>query len=296
LALSPQKKATIVSTSVAAFLTILKLVFGVLSGSVAVLASAVDSVLDMLTSAFNFFAVSRSEKEADEHFNYGHGKTEALASVFEGAIIAVSGLFLLYHAIDKAFSGEVSSYMNEALIVMVISLVVTIALVTYLNSVAKKTKSMVIKADALHYKTDVYVNVAVLVSLGLVYLTGYEIVDAIVGGGIALFIIYSAYELIQEGVLVLLDRALPNETVEQIKNIIDEEEMVKKYHFLRTRQAGNDIFVEVHLVFPISIALFNAHEASDRIEEKIAQLIPEHNWIFNCHLDPYDDSHEENHR
>jgi ferrous-iron efflux pump FieF len=290
LAISPQKKATIISSSVAAFLTILKLVFGILSGSVAVLASAVDSILDMLTSAFNFFAVSRSEKEADEHFNYGHGKIEALASVIEGSIIAISGLFLLYHAIDKAFSDEVSKYMNESIIVMIISLIITIALVTYLNKVARETKSMVIKADALHYKTDVYVNGAVLVSLALVYFTGYEIIDVLIGGGISLFIIYSAYELIQEGVLVLLDRALDKETVEKIKTIIESEDEVLDYHYLRTRQAGNDIFVEVHLVFAMDSSLVEAHSASDRIESQIAAITDDNKWIFNFHLDPYDDS------
>jgi ferrous-iron efflux pump FieF len=290
LALSPQKKATIISSSVAAFLTILKLVFGILSGSVAVLASAVDSVLDMFTSAFNFFAVSRSEKKADEHFNYGHGKIEALASVIEGSIIAASGLFLLYHAIDKAFSDEVSKYMNESIIVMIISLIITIALVAYLNKVARQTQSMVIKADALHYKTDVYVNGAVLVSLALVYFTGYEIIDVLIGGGISLFIIYSAYELIQEGVLVLLDRALDDDTVEKIKTIIESEEDILDYHYLRTRQAGNDIFVEAHLVFAMDSSLVEAHSICDRIEKQIPDIIQGKNWVLNFHLDPYDDS------
>lgn len=133
-----QKKATVVSTSVAATLTLIKLVIGVASGSVAVLASAVDSVLDMFVSIFNYFAISNSEKPADKNFNYGRGKIEALASVIEGTIITISGLFLLYQAIEKAINGEVSKYLDLSLIVMVISLVITISLVIYLNYVAKK--------------------------------------------------------------------------------------------------------------------------------------------------------------
>jgi len=285
-----QKKATLISTSVAAFLTLMKLAIGILSGSVAVLASAIDSVLDMFVSIFNYFAISNSEKPADKKFNYGRGKIEAIASVIEGVIISLSGLFLLYTAIEKYFSNEVSSYLGISLIVMIISLLITIALVSYLNFVAKKTKSMVVKADALHYKTDVWVNGAVLISLVGIYFTGLEIIDIIVGGAISIFIIYSAYELIQEGVLVLLDHALDEETTDKIISIIKQEEIVSNHHFLKTRTAGDKNFVEVHLVFNCLITLFDAHKASDRIEEKIKKIDTHKEWIINIHLDPYDDS------
>lgn len=285
-----QKKATVVSSSVAALLTLIKLVVGIMSGSVAVLASAVDSVLDLFVSLFNYFAISNSEKPADETFNYGRGKIEALASVIEGTIITVSGLFLLYQAVKKSISGEISQYLDVSLIVMVVSLFITIALVAYLNAVAKKTNNMVIKADALHYKTDVYTNGAVLISLVLVYITGMEIIDSLVGGAISLFIIYSAYELIEEGVLVLLDHAVEDEKVDKIIKIIKNEEPVNDFHFLKTRQAGNNIFVDVHLVFDCIISLMDAHRASDRIENEICKIDPDINWVINIHLDPYDDS------
>lgn len=284
-----QKKATVVSTSVAATLTLIKLVIGVASGSVAVLASAVDSVLDMFVSIFNYFAISNSEKPADKNFNYGRGKIEALASVIEGTIITLSGLFLLYQAIEKAINGEVSKYLDLSLIVMVISLVITISLVIYLNYVAKKTNSMVIKADALHYKTDVYTNAAVLVSLVLVNFTGYEIIDVVVGGGISLFIIYSAYELIQDGVLVLLDKSVDEETVQLIKKHLVSEDRVNTYHLLKTREAGNQVFVDVHLVFDCLITLMEAHKITDRIENKIRKIDRDKDWIINIHMDPYDD-------
>jgi cation diffusion facilitator family transporter len=287
--MTKQKKATVVSTSVAAFLTLSKLIIGIASGSVAVLASAVDSVLDMFVSIFNYFAINNSEKPADENFNYGRGKIEALASVIEGTIITISGLFLFYQAIKKAISGETSSYLGISLIVMVISLCITVLLVLYLNKVAKQTNSMVVKADALHYKTDVYSNIAVLASLVLVHLTNYEIFDVIVGGGIALYIIYSAYELIKEGVLVLLDRAVDEELVEKIKVILLDEKETNAYHLLKTREAGHQTFVDVHLVFDCLITLMGAHKVADRIEEKIKQLDTQREWIITIHMDPYDD-------
>ena len=287
--MTPQKKATVVSSSVAAVLTLIKLVLGIASGSVAVLASAVDSVLDMFVSIFNYFAISNSEKPADKIFNYGRGKIEALASVIEGTIITISGLFLLYQAVDKAINGEVSQYLDISIYVMIISLIITISLVLYLNHIAKKTNSMVIKADALHYKTDVFSNIAVLVSLILVTFTGYELIDVFVGGGIALYIIYSAYELIHDGVLVLLDRAVDEELVKKIEQIIKENGRVNEYHLLKTREAANQTFVEVHLVFDCIITLMDAHRASDSIEHKIKKLDKNRNWIINIHMDPYDD-------
>ena len=287
--MTPQKKATVVSSSVAAILTLIKLALGIASGSVAVLASAIDSVLDMFVSIFNYFAISNSEKPADKIFNYGRGKIEALASVIEGTIITISGLFLLYQAIQKSMNDEISQYLDISIYVMIISLLITISLVIYLNHIAKKTNSMVIKADALHYKTDVFSNVAVLLSLLLVSFTGYEIIDVLVGGGIALYIIYSAYELIHDGILVLLDRAVDEELVTNIKKIIKSNERVNAYHLLKTREAANQTFVEVHLVFDCIITLMEAHKASDSIENKIKKLDNQRNWIINIHMDPYDD-------
>ena len=287
--MTPQKKATVVSSSVAAVLTLMKLVIGIASGSVAVLASAVDSVLDMFVSIFNYFAISNSEKPADKTFNYGRGKIEALASVIEGTIITISGLFLLYQAITKAIDGSVSQYLDISIYVMIMSLIITVSLVVYLNGVAKRTNSMVIKADALHYKTDVFSNVAVLSSLLLVTFTGYEIIDVFVGGGIALYIIYSAYELIHDGVLVLLDRAVDSELVLKIEEIIKDNNKVNAYHLLKTREAGHQTFVEVHLVFDCIITLMEAHRASDSIENKIKKLDKKRDWIINIHMDPYDD-------
>ena len=290
--ISAEKKATIISSTVAALLTLMKLIVGIMSGSVAVLASAVDSVLDLFVSIFNYFAISNSEKPADQYFNYGRGKIEALASVIEGTIITISGLFLFYQAIDKYITGETSKYADISILVMIVSLVITTSLVLYLNGVAKKTNNMVIKADALHYKTDVFTNIAVLISLFGVYFTNNELIDIVIGGGISIYIIYSAYELIRDGILVLLDRALDEEIIEQINLILENAKatQITDYHFLKTRTAGNTNFADVHLVFDCVIPLLEAHRISDRIEEKIMALDTKKEWVINIHLDPYDDS------
>ena len=285
-----QKKATIVSSFTATILIIVKLAIGIMSGSVAVLASAIDSVLDLIVSAFNYFAISKSEQPADKKFNYGKGKIEALAAVIEGTVITVSGVYIFYEAIRKAFYQKEIEYLNASIIVMLISLFLTIALVLFLNYVAKKTGSMVVKSDALHYKTDVLSNGAILISLVLIQVTNFGLIDSIMGVVISIYIIYSAYEIIKDGVYILLDASLDEVIVEKIKNIILEEKEISDFHYLKTRKSGHTNFVDVHLVFSPGISLIKAHHAGDRIEEKIKDLIDDEEWVINAHLDPYDDS------
>lgn len=285
-----QKKATIVSSVVATILVIIKLVIGGLSGSVAVLASAIDSVLDLIVSAFNYFAISKAEQPANQKFNYGKGKIEALAAVIEGTIICMSGLFILYTAIKKAIYHEPLEHLQNSILVMLISTILTICLVVFLNYVAKKTKSMVVKSDALHYKTDMLSNGAILLSLIAIHATGFELIDSIVGIAISIYIVYSAYQLIRDGVFILLDASLEEDVVKDIRKIIEGEKEISNFHFLKTRKSANTNFVDVHLVFNSGISLLKAHYAADRIEEKIKALLPDEEWIVNAHLDPYDDS------
>ena len=170
--MSPQKRATIIATTIATILTIVKFAIGVASGSIAVLASAIDSLLDTVISIFNFFAIKKSEEKATNRFQYGKGKVQAIAAVIEGTIITLSGLYIIYEAINKAISGKETILLNSAIMVMVFSIVVTFILVVYLLSIAQKTDNIVIKSDALHYKTDLLSNGVILLSLILVYFTG----------------------------------------------------------------------------------------------------------------------------
>jgi len=285
-----EKKATIVSTSVAGLLVIMKMTVGILSGSIAVLASAIDSFLDLIVSLFNFFALNTAEDAPDDDFNYGKGKMEPLAAVIEGTVISLSALFILYEALHKIIDPKKMEYISESIIVMLASIVITTFLVMFLNHVAKKTKNLVIKADALHYKTDIFSNGAVLVALALVTLTDIQLIDAVIGLGIAVYMIYSSIPIIREGILMLLDVSLPDEDVIKIKKSITRHDDVTDYHFLATREAGSHIFISVHVVFNLDISLYDAHSVTDKIEDEWKKLFPDKKVHPLIHMDPYDDS------
>ncbi len=285
-----EKKATVVSTSVAAVLVVMKMTVGVMSGSIAVLASAIDSLLDLSVSAFNYFALHNAEKAPDERFNYGRSKLEPLAAVVEGTIISISALFILYEALGKIFQARPTEYINESIGVMLASIVITALLVLFLNHVASKTGNMVIRADALHYKTDLFSNGAVLFALGLIAITGEDLIDPILGIAIAGYMVYSALPIIKEGLMMLLDAALEKEQVEMIETVLKNEGGITDYHYLQTRQSGSVIFISVHVVFNVSISLYDAHKISDHIELKFKELFPDNKVDSIVHMDPYDDS------
>ncbi len=285
-----EKKATVVSTSVATLLVIMKMTVGILSGSIAVLASAIDSLLDLTVSLFNYFALHNSEKDPDDKFHHGRSKLEPLAAVIEGTIISLSALFILYEAFGKIAHPREMEFMGASIAVMFASIIITSMLVFFLNSVAKKTKNMVIRADALHYKTDIFSNGAVLLALGLISFTGENLIDPILGMGIGIYMIYSAFPIIKEGVLMLLDAALPEEEIQKIKNIIESDKTVTAYHHLQTRESGSHIFISVHIVFNISISLYDAHLISDKLEAKLKKLFKDKKMHIIIHMDPYDDS------
>lgn len=285
-----EKKATLISTSVAALLVFIKMIVGVLSGSIAILASAIDSLLDLVVSLFNYFALHNAEKHPDDKFHYGRSKIEPLAAVLEGSIISFSALFILYEAVIKILHPRDMAYMGASISVMVASFIITALLVVFLNAVAKKTKNMVIRADALHYKTDLYSNGAVLFALLAIHYSGEVLIDPLLGIAIAIYMIYSAAPIIKEGILMLLDAALPPQDVQKIEHILDTEDGIRSYHFLRTRESGSHIFITVHTVFNISVSLYEAHRVTDKIEAKFQELFSDKKVHAVIHMDPYDDS------
>lgn len=285
-----EKKATVVSTSVATILVVMKMAVGVLSGSIAVLASAIDSLLDLTVSLFNYFALHNAEKDPDDNFNYGRSKIEPLAAVIEGTIISISALFILYEALVKMVHPREMNFIGVSVAVMLISIIITSMLVFYLNKVAKKTGNMVIKADALHYKTDIFSNGAVLLALGLVMFTGHQIIDAVLGIAIGAYMIYSALPIIKEGMLMLLDAALSEDDTQKIMDAIESQQGTSGYHNLKTRESGSHIFISVHVVFNISVSLYDAHLVTDKLEMKLKQLFQDKKVHVLIHMDPYDDS------
>jgi cation diffusion facilitator family transporter len=286
-----EKKATVASSSVAAILVFIKLAVGIMSGSIAVLASAIDSLLDLIISMFNYFALHNAEKDPDEKFHFGRSKLEPLAAVIEGTIISLSALFILYEAIANIIHPKEMLYMTEGVYVMIASVLITGGLVIFLNYVAKKTNNMVIRADALHYKTDLFSNGAVLIALIVIQYTGEQLIDAVLGIAIAIYMIYSAIPIIKEGVLMLLDVALEREDVAKIEEILKNEPEITNYHYLRTRVSGSHIFISYHAVFNTEISLYDAHTVADKIESKIKELFSEDKKVhILTHMDPYDDA------
>lgn len=285
-----EKKATVVSTSVAGVLVLMKMTIGIMSGSISILASAIDSLLDFLVSLFNFFALHNSEKDPDETFNFGRSKIEPLAAVIEGVVILLSAFFILYEALTKIVHPHNVSLLGESIYVMIASFVATSFLVLFLKYVAKKTNNMVIRADAIHYQTDLFSNGAVLFALFAISYTGKSLIDPILGIVIAFYMIYSSIPIIKEGTLMLLDAALPEEEKAKIIKIIEAEALIQTYHYLQTRESGSHIFVSVHTVFDVDISLYDAHLIADKIEAKIKKEFQEKKTHILIHMDPYDDS------
>ena len=284
-----QQKATIIATTTAFFLAILKLTIGIFSGSIAILASAIDSLLDMGISIFNFVAVKNSWKDPDDQFNYGRGKIEALAAFLEGIIIAMAGIFIAYESVSRIIYRKPVGDIGIGVVVMIISVIVTGWLVGYLESVAKKTKSIVIASDALHYKTDLLSNLAILVGLILIAWFGWNYIDAIIGIGIAIYIAFSAFDIVKKWFLLLLDVSLDEMHVVNILDILDNHKELSDYHNFRSRESGGVKFVEAHLVFHENISLLDAHRVSHEIEDEIRKLDTDSEWSILFHLDPYDD-------
>ncbi len=285
-----ERRAPLVATALSLVLAVIKLVFGIASGSVALLASAVDSIMDMFVSVFNFLAIRLSDRSPDEKFQFGYGKVEALAAFFEGLVVMASGFYILYEGVMKFVKNEPVEKIGDSIIVMIISIIIVFGLVSFLSYVYKKTNNLVIKSDLLHYKTDLLSNSAVLLSLGIIYFTNWYFVDAIFGIAIGLYIVKEAFELVEEGAFVLLDVSLPKEEVEKIKEIIMNHPKINDFHFLKTRQAGKVKFVEVHIVLRPDISLLEAHRIADEIEEAIKKIDDSVMWHVLIHMDPYDDS------
>ncbi|HIQ50927.1 MAG TPA: cation transporter [Nautiliaceae bacterium] len=289
--MSLPRLATFVASITAFILAVSKVIVGIMTGSVAVIASAIDSLLDMVISIFNNIAVKISESKPDEKYNYGKGKIEGVAALFEGLFISGSGLYIIYESIKKIINHEKIVNIEYSIYVMLFSMIMTLCLVVFLAYVVKKTNHLIIKSDLLHYKTDLLTNGAVLISLIIIKFTGFYYIDFILSILIGTYIIKEASKIIKDGLDVILDASLDFEIVEKIKEIIKKEPLVLDYHCLRTRKAGHRNFVDVHLVLTPDMKLKLAHTVIEKVENKIRELDLAKTWVINIHADPYDDSH-----
>ncbi len=284
-----QKTAALVASGTALVLVILKVAVGLATGTLSLLASAADSAFDLLISVFNFFVLKKSGQPSDEHYNYGRGKLEAIASIIEGCVIFVSALLILVAGLMRLLRRSEMSELPAATITMLISLVITFALVQYLSIVVKKTRNTVIQADVIHYKADLLSNLGIMGSLVVIQFTGWFLIDALVSMAVSAYLIYATIPLMRSGFYMLMDRALDADVVAKIRQLFEDEDRLSSYHALRTRQSADVYFVDVHLVFDKHISLMDAHTVADRLAAEIRR-IEQRTWVCNMHMDPTDDS------
>ena len=275
--------ATYASVSVAVFLILLKLVAWSQSDSVSLLATLIDSILDAFASIINLFAVKHSLTPADKEHRFGHGKAEALAGLSQSLFIAGSAIFLLIEVCNSIINPVEIKFPITSMIVVAITILVTLMLVTFQQYVIRKTQSVAISADALHYKSDILINTAVIVALWLSTMD-LSIFDPIIGGLIACYIIYSAWSILTVSMDQLMDRELPDDVRANIKKIVCAHPKALGLHDLRTRHSGTMTFIQFHLEIEDEMTLFQAHNVSDEIEAALENTYPKSEIII--HIDP----------
>jgi cation diffusion facilitator family transporter len=268
---SPKIAAARISLATASALAIMKLVVGLLTGSLAVLTSAVDSLLDILMSGINFMAIRQAEQPADERHPYGHGKFETIATIFQAMVIAGSGGWICFEAIRRLQTGNVVAKPLGGIAVMIISLVASLLITRYLRRVAKATESSALEADSLHFATDVYTNLALL--LGLIVMFRFDLpwLDPTMSLLVAGYIMFAALGLLRHGMRDLLDEQLPDEIRSELEQLISNHQgELFGYHNLRTRRAGSQKLIDFHMTVCKHLSVDEAHRMTDYLEERIA--------------------------
>ncbi len=276
-------RAAVAATVMASSLLLIKIFAWWHTGSVTILASLVDSLVDIGASLTNLLVVRYSLQPADEEHTFGHGKAESLSALAQSMFISGSALFLLLTGIQHLVRPEPLNQPGVGIIVTVIALASTLALVTFQRWVVRKTRSQAVRADMLHYQSDVMMNGAILVALVLASF-GWQRADSLFALGIGIYILYSALRMGYDAVQSLLDRALPDEEQKAIVDIATSWPGVHGAHDFRTRQSGPTRFIQLHLEMDDQLPLVQAHAIADAVEQAIRQRFPGSDVII--HQDP----------
>ncbi|WP_337220295.1 CDF family cation-efflux transporter FieF [Vibrio parahaemolyticus] len=271
------------ATIVATHLLIVKVITWWVTGSVSLLASLIDSMLDIAASVVNLVVVRYSLQPADREHTFGHGKAESLAALAQAMFISGSAVFLILNGIERFFRPHELNAPELGVYVSLFAMMVTFGLVMFQKRVVRITGSQAIAADSLHYQTDLYMNGAIMVALGLSYF-GVTQADAVFAIGIGIFILYSAFKMVSEAIQTLLDRKLPDEELEQINQACLSVKGVLGVHQLRTRMSGPTRFIQLHLELDDNLRLIEAHYIADKVEDNLLALFPEADVLI--HQDP----------
>ncbi|WP_374302494.1 cation diffusion facilitator family transporter [Ferrovibrio sp.] len=278
------RRATNASVAVALVLIMAKLAAWMVTGSVSLLASLVDSLLDALASLVNLLAVRHALTPADDEHRFGHGKAEALAGLGQAALIVGSALFLVVESIDRLLQPQPVEQGLAGIVVMLLSITLTAALVLYQRHVVRQTGSLAVTADRLHYVGDLATNLAVIAALVLASRGDFAWFDPVCALAIAAVILKSAIDIVRGALHHLMDREMADADRERILAVVRAHPDARALHDLRTRQAGNQVFIQFHLELDPELSLREAHRISDEIEMRLLELFPGAEVII--HQDP----------
>ncbi|HZX51971.1 MAG TPA: cation diffusion facilitator family transporter [Pseudomonas sp.] len=279
--------ATFAALATALTLALAKAIAWWLSGSVSLLAGLTDSLLDGAASLLNLIAVHYALRPADENHRYGHGKAEALAGLGQALFIGASALLVGVHGVERWLDPQPIGAPALGIAVMLLSLAATLALLLFQRHVVRLTGSTAIRADSLHYRSDLLLNSGILLAL-LLASYGWPQLDALFGIGIALFILWSALTIAREAAGVLMDQELAPELSERIHLLACGVPGVLGAHDLRTRKSGTQWFVQLHVELPSELTLLQAHVLSEQVEAAIRAEFPRAEVLV--HADPCDAS------
>lgn len=262
-----------------------KFAVGVLSGSLGVLSSAFDSLADIFMSAVNLLSIRKSMDPADKGHPYGHGKVETLATVFQALVIGGTGVWVIREGIHRLVARRVPESADAGIVAMVVALAASWYVSRRIRKAGEETGSSALVADSLHFATDVYTNAGILGSLLVFRVTGWAWLDPGVALLVGAYILVAAGRLLLEAVQDLMDRGLPEETVELVRRVIDDHRpMVVDFHDLRTRRAGSAKHVDFHLVVCREYKLEDAHRVADHLEKEVRQALGNAHVV--THVDP----------
>jgi len=277
-------RATYASLAAAAVLIAAKFVAWIGTGSVALLSSLVDSTVDAAASLVIFVAVRQAALPPDREHRFGHGKAEPLAALGQAAFLLGSALFLIAEAVRRLIAPEPIENTEIGVAVMLFSLFVTIGLVAYQRYVVRRTGSLAINADSLHYSSDVLMNLSVIATLLIQSAFAVPLIDPLFGGAVGAYIIYGAARIARLALTQLMDRELPDVERARVRSIAESHPEVTAVHDIRTRGAGPTAFIQLHIEMDGAMTLLRAHEISDTVEQELRAAFPHAAIII--HADP----------
>lgn len=278
-------KASILATAMAGLLSLSKFAIGMSSGSMAVISSGLDSLLDTFISGMNFYAIKKASAPPDKSHHYGHGKIENFSALIESLIIIGAGILIVYNAVYRFVRNVPVKYTSFDLPIMIFSLSFSFVITYVLNTAGKRTQSIALKADAAHYASDIYTNSGAILAIALTYLTGYQYFDFAFALIIGIIIIFSTMRIFLDSISGLMDKSIPEETEDRIKEMIEKLPFpYAGFHKLRTRTSGSKKYIDFHLLVCRETDIGKAHEIAEELEGQLKEIPP--GIDATIHLEP----------